>query len=1045
MRPLSLTMQAFGPYAGRETIDFTALGNRTMFVISGKTGSGKTTIFDGISFAIYGKASGEDRNGQELRSQFADNDLSTEVTLLFTLRGKTYSIWRAPQQERKKKTGEGVVTVTSKAELYEIDAAGDKKLLGSNVREVDDTIKMIMQIDANQFRQILMIPQGEFRKLLTSDSKDKEQILQKLFHTELYKRIEEKLKEQAAELRKLSEKSRTDRISLMKEIQPGENEELKAALLSDEPNEQHVLPLLAAEISQSDQKINALTVDLRKKQEARDRIQGEIAKAEDLLQRFAERERLQQEKEELEKKKADIGINKEQISLAQKASVLEKQEQLYLRVGKQMKLAKEELEKLQKEADALSADKARNEIIYETQAARAPERDKALAEVHRLQQLKDSVQAFSELSENTQNAEKQWKESSQKRERTEASISKIEKDMETLLDEKNAGEKAAVDYVEKERELEKNQELLKKLRKLKDSYQELTKRRAALKEKQERLQIANRATASEKENMEALDKAWRESQAGFLAASLENGLSCPVCGSTEHPLPAHSPDKMPSEVELNRQREIVAKSETEKGNAEVQFYQAESQFDSANATYLEKIQELEDVLERFDVSQISDYESKHVALRTKLEQELAALYAKKASIGEINEQLNKMKGKSVEAKSLLENLRKDEETAKNSFLQQSVKLAGLKESLPEQIRTMEAYKLVLNKAIKHHQNLQNAFDEAMARLQSSKENESVILAKKESTSGQLEKLEAELNKERESFKDEMVKLGFETYGAYTSAKKAELEIQSLQEAVQQFEQRFHSVTGLCHDIELKLKGMEKPDLEGLRKTFELIDGELEAVRSLQNQLASAKVKNEEIIGKIKAVIEEQKTLDEKYSLIGHLHEISKGQNPYKITFERYVLAAFLDDILKVANTRLLKMTSGRFQLLRKVDPTRKNVQSGLELSVFDQYTGQERHVKTLSGGESFKAALSLALGLADVVQEYAGGISLETMFIDEGFGTLDPESLDNAIEALIDIQSSGRLVGIISHVPELKERIDVRLEVHSTQQGSSTEFQFYGA
>lgn len=188
--------------------------------------------------------------------------------------------------------------------------------------------------------------------------------------------------------------------------------------------------------------------------------------------------------------------------------------------------------------------------------------------------------------------------------------------------------------------------------------------------------------------------------------------------------------------------------------------------------------------------------------------------------------------------------------------------------------------------------------------------------------------------------------------------------------------------------------------------------------------------------------EEIKVLEERYKIIGHLYDISRGQNTYRITFERYVLAAFLDDILREANIRLAKMTSGRYQLLRKTDRSKGNVQSGLELLVFDQYTGRERHVKTLSGGESFKAALSLALGLADVVQTYAGGVSLETMFIDEGFGMLDPESLDQAIEALIDIQNSGRLVGIISHVPELKERIDARLEVIATQSGSTTEFQF---
>lgn len=239
-----------------------------------------------------------------------------------------------------------------------------------------------------------------------------------------------------------------------------------------------------------------------------------------------------------------------------------------------------------------------------------------------------------------------------------------------------------------------------------------------------------------------------------------------------------------------------------------------------------------------------------------------------------------------------------------------------------------------------------------------------------------------------------------------------------------------------------LEGIEKPDLESLQVSLQESDDQLKLLQDQYTNLFMKKKQNEETMQKITEINENMKAIEERYKVIGHLYEISKGQNTYRITFERFVLAAFLDDILREANGRLSRMTSGRYMLLRKTDRSKGNAQSGLELLVFDQYTGQERHVKTLSGGESFKAALALALGLADVVQQYAGGVSLETMFIDEGFGTLDPESLDQAIEALIEIQSSGRLVGIISHVPELKERIDARLEVTASQSGSRTQFQF---
>ena len=288
----------------------------------------------------------------------------------------------------------------------------------------------------------------------------------------------------------------------------------------------------------------------------------------------------------------------------------------------------------------------------------------------------------------------------------------------------------------------------------------------------------------------------------------------------------------------------------------------------------------------------------------------------------------------------------------------------------------------------------------------------------------------------------MTEQGFNGFTSYHQAKMSEQEIHSLQQEVRSYREEYRSVSDRLHELTNLLIGIQEPDVSGLNVAFENIN---HVIQELQNRYTHFFVRlseNEKIVIKIETINSEIKSLEEKYQLIGHLYEMSKGQNTYRITFERYVLASFLDDILREANQRLGKMTNGRYELLRKTDRSKGNVQSGLELLVFDQYTGQERHVKTLSGGESFKAALSLALGLADIVQQYAGGVSLETMFIDEGFGTLDPESLDQSIEALIDIQSSGRLVGIISHVPELKERIDARLEVVATKSGSTTEFHF---
>ncbi|MEY9866650.1 exonuclease SbcC [Peribacillus sp. B2I2] len=1043
MRPHILTMQAFGPYAGRETIDFNSLGERTMFVISGKTGAGKTTIFDGISFAIYGKASGEDRSGQDLRSQFAEDDMLTEVSLQFTLRGKTYLVTRSPQQERKKKSGEGTTTVGAKAELYEILAEG-KKLLGANVREVEEKIKLLIGLDANQFRQILMIPQNEFRKLLTSDSKDKEQILQKLFHTELYKRIEEKLKEEASILRKKSEKSAQRRIELMKGIKPGNHEELQAQLQAEEPNEQQVLPLLQGVILAAAEKNEYVNKQIKEKQKARDQVNQELSKAVDLINRFSEKEKLRKEKEDLEAKQPEMELVKGQIKMAHKAASLEKQEQYYLRIGKQVQDANAEVQKLSEQAEKLRAEHIEKQASYEQEMLKENQRDQAVRTVHQLEQVKDAVMTFASLKAQVALDEKEWRTSKGLREKNVSEHLAIEEEAERVAREKTEAEKAAVLHRDKEIEAERNNQSLLKIKKLQEVLSETQNVKRVLEEKNNRFQDIQRIQIQEKGKLDALNQNWRSGQAGMLATMLHPGENCPVCGSLSHPDPARMHEDMPTDLELKEQENKLKTVEQQKSQAESEFYQAKSKYDALVDSSQEKLRDLQNDLPEFRFEDLAGHLKRFAEKGKALQEQLNELMRKKSLFNDLERKLLELKEKASKLKENLASLERKEDQGKTRYIENSTKLTGLTDSLPDGIRTKEEYDAAYQMAVKTQKKLQIALEDAQKNLQMVKDKESVINAKKESLIGNIEALNQELKEEREKLITDMTNQGFSNYKEYTAAKKSEAALGNLEDQIQQYNQNWQSVLSLFHDLELKLKDVIKPDLEGLKKTFDFIDLELESLRQNQNELHAEKRTNEEIERKLAQIREDQKSLDERYSIVGHLSEISKGQNSFKITFERYVLAAFLDDILKEANSRLLKMTSGRYQLLRKLDPTRRNIQSGLELSVYDQYTGQERHVKTLSGGESFKASLALALGLADVVQQNAGGISLETMFIDEGFGTLDPESLDHAIEALMDIQSTGRLVGIISHVPELKERIDAQLQVISTQKGSRTSFYFAG-
>ncbi|OIK08887.1 AAA family ATPase [Bacillus sp. MUM 13] len=1043
MRPLRLVMQAFGPYAGKETINFEELESRTMFVISGKTGAGKTTIFDGISFAIYGKASGEDRNGMELRSQFAQSDLLTEVALTFDLRGKTYYIVRSPQQERKKKSGEGTTIVNAKAELYEIEESS-KKLLGSNVREVEEKIKQLMGLDANQFRQILMIPQGEFRKLLTSESKDKEQILQKLFHTEMYKNIEEKLKEEAALLKKQSDRSRQERVHLIRNIQPGDNEELRMHIAAEDPNENIILPLLTEEIYKNEKSLQRLEADNNQRQLIRDEIKAEIVRAEGLIATFQELERMNAEKKSLELQKSEFDKKKSAIAMAQRAIALEKQEQFYLRIGKQLNEVRQELDKQKKDADTLKKKKVFLEENYEIEKNKNSEREEVLRELHRLQQLKGSVEAFSQYSQAAVMAEKSWKDTEEKKSDIEKRLKNCEETEEKLLEEKSHCEHAVVNYAEKERETEKNQELLDKITYFMELFQtrEIAEKERINKEKA--LNLAAIDLLQERSRMEELNHNWMGSQASLLAQSLVPGEACPVCGAADHPNPAASSLSMPSEAQLKKQQGILKLAEEKKSKAEAEYYKADIKYSSLVEECAQKTEQLKKLISDFQSDKISEYV--HHAQNNKiiLLKETDALRLKKDKLPEIEKRLAQLKEEKKKFILNAEQLKIKEEQARMHYFEAGTKLSSLKDGIPEEIRTPKKYLQACEDLERKQRELQEALDRSLTLLQKAIQEEAVFTANIQSLSGNEANLAEELSDERKRFKEELLQQGFDSYSAYTASKKSEAEIAAIENEIIAYEQKYHTVIGLYHQLELTLKGISMPDLNGMNKRLETADAQIAEFRELFSKLAGGIQDNKKINTDLERIKLEQKEIDEKFAVIGHLHEISKGQNPFRITFERYVLAAFLDDILKEANLRLIKMTSGRYQLLRKIDPTRKNIQSGLELSIYDQYTGQERHVKTLSGGESFKAALALALGLADVVQSHSGGISLETMFIDEGFGTLDPESLDQAIEALMDIQSSGRLVGIISHVPELKERIDAQLEVISTQKGSRTEFNFTG-
>lgn len=1037
MRPLLLKLQAFGPYAKTEIIDFTVLENRNMFVISGKTGAGKTTIFDGISFAIYGKASGDDRAGTDLRSHFADSDLATEVSLQFSLRDKTYLIWRAPAQEKLKKSGEGSTTVGAKAELYEITSEG-KLLLSANVRDTDEKIKQIIGLDANQFKQILMIPQGDFKKLLVSESKDKEQILQKLFHTQIYKKIEEKLKESATALKRSEEQVQLEMQSLMSDIVWQMKEE-------EEPQEQpqhpeSVLDALYKDIDIRKQALLELQKLLQEKTEQDKLLQTELIQAKELLAKFAERDQLKQEKIMLEEQKEVIASCKEMVEQAQKANLLDKQEQSYLRIGRRVKETKELVENLRQQEVNLASKIASLQQAYNEELSKKKEREEAAAKVISLQELRNDVLSFESFSKEVKEAERKSKESQQKRidldNKQEAEAQKLSR----LQTDLASAQKAAVLFSESIREQEKNEATRTMLAQYQIDLQKQAKLDVAFEQEKQALAQAEKLVGEEKERYDQLENSMLHFHASLLANGLEEGQPCAVCGSTVHPKLASQTEEGSTQEELEQQKEKLAAAEKQKELVKQKHYQLQVQFEHIGAEIEKQRQAIADVIANFSNDMLKSETEK-------LEEKGKQLNAQMNELAKQKEQLSFLEKQIEQSKAATEQLRHDLKEAKTMeddwrgrYIQLSTKLEAMQARLPEQLRTEQAFEEALNKAVAERDKLQRLLDTKQKDLHTAEQENAKVKSALETNEKTLQSLESELNEERALFKAEMEKQGFSHYNLYVAAKKSESEVQELKTRIEQYETAYQRVQHVLANLEFTLKDIPAPDINRLQEQIAQLAAALQKLRDELSEQTIHIKQNENIASKMGEMIIKQKDIQEKYEQIGHLYEMSKGQNRFRITFERFVLAAFLDDILLEANERLRKMTSGRYELIRKVDPTRKNVQSGLELTVFDQYTGMERHVKTLSGGESFKASLALALGLAAVVQNNAGGISLETMFIDEGFGTLDPESLDQAIEALLDIQSNGRLVGIISHVPELKERIDANLEVIATQTGSTTKF-----
>lgn len=1044
MKPLKLTMSAFGPYAATEKIDFTRLKNKNIFVISGPTGAGKTTIFDAISYAIYGEASGSERRQEHFRSDFAEEDNLTYVELEFELNSKRYYIKRIPSQKKKKERGTGFTEQKADAELKDLT----EKRIVTGVKDVDNKINEIMGINYKQFKQLVMLPQGEFKELLIADSKSKGEILGKIFDTEDFLKIQYRIDDRAKNIYKNIDTLRKSVYTNIQNINCGDNENLKILINAEKINNLSVENELKVFITEDKGRKSIVDKEIKLLQNNCNELQNKITLGKENNTKFRVKEEIQREKALLKAEENEIESLKNILERGRKAITVRTVEELYLNCNKELKKRKEDLtsieESILKEKNGLKL--AKDEL--EKEENKEDERNNILGDIKIFKGYVKKVDEYENKIKNFKKLEDKLHIFTLKKEHSKNSIDNLNKNNKLLLEKLEKAREAALKYIKLSMEFEGKEAVYEKLNKLLPELKNLDNIREkyilALNENKK----CKILYENEKSIYNRLQLNFIKGYAGKLARDLKEGETCPVCGSTHHPLKAKELQGIPTEKELKFQEEKMNKADDEfrKVNNQLEKLRAHGDAEKKIVENMkhELIKDLGKHIEGLEKEKLTVFVEENIILIKKqiekMKTNLRNLNEEQKSKEELDT-LYKKNNKSLEDDQKAFEVLNSEFTSIFAEVQSESKLINtLEKDLPKDIRTSKTLNTKIEELLGLHELMEKKLKIAQKNFEKYNLQYSNLLRDKVMMENELHKVCKEYSEAEKNFNNKIIAMGFRDKDDYTVSKVSDDYMYELDNKIKDYYERIKSNEDRYKDIIKELEGKVIIDIDELDRKLLEKNREKEELINKSTELYSRIEHNNTILRNILKLNEDTNKEEENYKIVGELNNVANGRNNQKLTFERYVLASYFDEIIEAANIRFSKMTGYRYEMSRIKEKGKGAAQSGLEIEVFDNYTGRFRHIKTLSGGESFKASLSLALGLSDIVQGYAGGISLDTMFIDEGFGTLDTESLDNAIECLIDLQKSGRLVGIISHVQELKDRIDARLEIISGSKGSTTKF-----
>lgn len=1016
-------MTAFGAYKEREEIDFNELNGNRLFVISGNTGAGKTTIFDAICFALYGSASGADReNSQMLRSQFATDEIHTSVDFTFQLKNRTYRVFRQlPHQKagNKSKTGD-------KNEVYAWVDNEFVPIVDRQINtEVNQKVEELVGLTENQFKQIIMLPQGEFRKLLTSDTENKEAILRRLFETERYQAMHQNMKgkidAKKAELNASKQRLSYYIESIENQLPKRPDSVIYEVLQYDSPSTIQVIQALRDEQDYFQKEIQEIERNYNQASQAYQRKQEEYQKTKTLNDRFIELDTYKKEYGEILQQAEKFKTYEKQLQQAEQANQIRPyEEQVRVRqkeltsntdrlsaVHRTVQHAKQQYEEVQKQYNILKA----KESERADRQLRIKQYEEYLPIVQEIEKLKKAIKT------------------------DKAALQATSQRMQKLAEEITAAQQTKKEKKEtiKQQEalVESLPEKQEKVMELQHQYKAI-KRALDMKEVMDKAQQQVKTAEQQYKNVEVQYKEkeaiWLNHQAVVLAGQLSEGESCPVCGSNHHPYLATKEEGAVS-------KEVIENLKQETNERFKYFTQAQSNYASSQNQYEQAIEALAE--ENLTIEVTARTLEAVLEQGTEVRQQIKELKA-------VQTTLTKEKKNMEHLEQQLEKQMKEKEDHTLSYQKQHEAFtrseAAYEEKwnrVPKELQDINELEQTINQMKKTAKEAEEAWQFAEKQL---KDKEAAVTKAEttlQHTKEQQSKLHATAEQVKQTFQLELQKAQFTSVEAYEAAKMTAADFDKRKEALAQYQKKKATLEQQIKELAKTLETKERKDITAVEKALQESKEAYETALKKWEQIKLVLKNLHQLVKDIQETETASAAIEKDVAKWIEVYDMIRGQNAKKISFERYLQIDYLDQIIYAANERFRQLMNGQFYLLRSEKQEAYGKQSGLTIDVFDGYTGQTRDVKTLSGGEKFIASLCLALGMSDVIQSHQGNISIETMFIDEGFGSLDEESLYKSIDALIEIQKTGRMIGVISHVQDLKSIFPAMLHVTKSKEGIS--------